>query len=69
MVNIKFCWTLKYMENPATWTDEVKALSESIAEALREIDNGVIGLSLPQSVYNKLMERGFKVVKIDKTNE
>jgi len=53
------------MENPIHWSDEVRALDKAISEALKELDSGIIGVSLPQNVYNKLLATGFEIVKRD----
>ncbi len=51
------------LEDYVFWSDEIKALNEAISEALKELDSGAFGLSLPQNVYNKLKAKGFTIKK------
>lgn len=52
------------MENPNTWTPEIKAIDKAIQEYYTSVDQGVIGLSLARTIHDKLQQAGYKVVKI-----
>jgi hypothetical protein len=49
------------MENPLSWNEVQKAISEAIVEHLEEINapEVVCGLSLESKIYYRLCEKGF----------
>ncbi|MDP3726342.1 MAG: hypothetical protein Q8R36_04060 [bacterium] len=51
------------MENPATWNEVVKIIDRAIQEHGEDVRNEVCGLSLPQTIYNKLLAEGFTISK------
>lgn len=49
------------MENPATWNEVEKAIDEAISEHEKAMQEGVCGISIVRRIYNKLIERGYKL--------
>lgn len=46
------------MENPATWTPAHKAIWEAIKQHDKDMQEGVIGASLPAKIVEALKEKG-----------
>lgn len=46
------------MENPATWSPATKVIAEAIEKHAKDEARGVIGLSLPQTIFNALNAKG-----------
>ncbi len=51
------------MENPASWNEAVKIIDEAIQEHRKDIKEGVCGLSLAQTIYNKLLTEYPELIK------